>query len=196
MALWQSQMEDHTSDSQIGTDCERQDLSLCVMLSVGVALFSVSTPCSAYSKVFMGDIYRDHVVSCAGIIGIKHRHNVVRDTLVDICFWSGILAGKEVDIGLGIGVITDRAVIDAAHRKRVKYEAKYANIIYGFLPFSFSSFRELEKDAVTLLKRIRRFSETQDIGARAAAHIFNRISFTIAKGVGAQIVSWLSFTLL
>ncbi|GJV02599.1 hypothetical protein Tco_1336168 [Tanacetum coccineum] len=34
---------------------------------------------------------------------IWHRHNAVRDTLVDICFWSGISAGKEVDIGLGGG---------------------------------------------------------------------------------------------
>nr|GEZ96576.1 hypothetical protein [Tanacetum cinerariifolium] len=31
-----------------------------------------------------------HDVSSAGIIGIKHRHNVVRDTLFDICHRSGI----------------------------------------------------------------------------------------------------------
>ncbi|GKC99133.1 hypothetical protein Tco_1169408 [Tanacetum coccineum] len=59
---------------------------------------------NACSRVFAGDIYGDHVVSCAGIIGIKHRHNVVRDTLVDICYRSGISAGKEVDIGLDGGV--------------------------------------------------------------------------------------------
>ncbi|GJZ47727.1 hypothetical protein Tco_0601559, partial [Tanacetum coccineum] len=41
---------------------------------------------------------------------------------------------------------------------------------------------ELEADAVTLLKRIRKFSMTMDIGARVAVHIFNRINFTIAKG--------------
>ncbi|GJY58740.1 40S ribosomal protein S25-2 [Tanacetum coccineum] len=81
-----------------------------------------------------------------------------------------------------------RAVIDAAHRKRVKYEAKCADIGYGFLPFSFFSLGELDKDAVTLLKRIQKFSVTQDIGARAAVHIFNRISFAIAKGVGAQLL--------
>ncbi|GJV04877.1 hypothetical protein Tco_1338446 [Tanacetum coccineum] len=51
----------------------------------------------------VGDIYGDHVVSCAGIIGIKHRHNVVCDTLVDICFRSRVSDGKEVDIGLGGG---------------------------------------------------------------------------------------------
>ncbi|GJV48375.1 hypothetical protein Tco_1438587 [Tanacetum coccineum] len=45
----------------------------------------------------------NHIVSCADIIGIKYRHIVVRDTLVDICFRSGISAVKEVDIGLGRG---------------------------------------------------------------------------------------------
>ncbi|GJU20705.1 hypothetical protein Tco_1154047 [Tanacetum coccineum] len=234
MALWQSQMEDHTSDwlrvvpiSGLGQTMNGKTYRCVLCYRLGVPLFSVSKPCSACSKVFTGDIYGDHAVSCAGIIGIKHRHNVVRDTLVDICFRSGISAGKEVDIGLGGGCdkplrpadmllyswdkgldvcvdltgsspltqtgmvdfVPGRAVIDAAHRKRVKYEAKCANIGYGFLPFSFSSLGELEKDAVTLLKRIRKFSVTQDIGARAAIHIFNRISFAIAKGVGAQLVS-------
>ncbi|GJT56439.1 putative reverse transcriptase domain-containing protein [Tanacetum coccineum] len=89
-----------------------------------------------------------------------------------------------------------RVVFDAAQRKRGKYMTKYADIGYGFLPFSFSSLGELEADAVTLLKRIRKFSIAQDIGARAAIHIFNRISFAIAKGVGAQIVSRLPSNLL
>nr|GEX52964.1 hypothetical protein [Tanacetum cinerariifolium] len=68
---------------------------------IRVSLFSVSKPCPACSKVFARDIYGDHVVSCTGIIGIKHRHNVVPDTLVDICFRSGVSASTEVDIGLG-----------------------------------------------------------------------------------------------
>nr|GEW92298.1 hypothetical protein [Tanacetum cinerariifolium] len=55
------------------------------------------------SKFFAGDTYGDHVVSCADIIGIKHMNNVVRDTLVDICFRSGISAGIEVDVGFGGG---------------------------------------------------------------------------------------------
>ncbi|GKD13691.1 hypothetical protein Tco_1198098, partial [Tanacetum coccineum] len=94
--------------------------------------------------------------------------------------------------------VPGRAVTDAAHRKRGKYMAKCAAIGYGFLPFSFSfsSLGELETDAVTLLKRVRKFSIAQDIGARAAVHIFNRISFSIAKGVGTQIVSRLPSNLL
>ncbi|GJR09693.1 hypothetical protein Tco_0792345 [Tanacetum coccineum] len=54
----------------------------------------------------------------------------------------------------------------------------------------------LHSDAVTLLKRIRNFSVAQDIGVRAAIHIFNRISFAIARGVGTQIVSRLPTSLL
>ncbi|GKC33398.1 hypothetical protein Tco_1040692, partial [Tanacetum coccineum] len=179
--------------SVLGTNYERKTYGVpCYRL--GVPFISISKPCSACSKVFTGDIYGDHVVSCAGIIGIKHRHNAVRDTLVDICFRSGISAGKEVDIGLsgdgdkalrpadmllyswdgGLDVCVDltgsspltrtgmadfapgRALIDVAQRKR-------------------------ETDVVTLLKWIRKFSMAQDIRARVAIHIFNRISFAIAK---------------
>ncbi|GKE74608.1 hypothetical protein Tco_1536649 [Tanacetum coccineum] len=163
MASWQSQREDHTSDwlrvvpiSGLGR-MARLTVLLCVT----------------------GDIYRDHAVSCAGIIGIKHRHNAVRDTLVDICFWSGISAGKEVDIGL-VEVVTKPYVL------RICY------FIYGMERLMW----EFEVDSVTLLKRIRKFFMAQDIGARAAIHIFNRISFAIAKGVGAQIVSRLPSNLL
>ncbi|GKD50526.1 hypothetical protein Tco_1279502, partial [Tanacetum coccineum] len=51
--------------------------------------------------VFVGDIYGDHDVSCVDIIDIEHQHNVVHDNLVNICFPLGVLARKEVDIGLG-----------------------------------------------------------------------------------------------
>nr|GEY65544.1 ABC transporter A family member 9-like [Tanacetum cinerariifolium] len=74
---------------------------LCYRL--GVPLFPVLKSCSACSRVFMVDIYKDHAVSYVGIVGIKYRHNVVRETLVDICFRSGISAGKEVDIRLDGG---------------------------------------------------------------------------------------------
>ncbi|GKA62111.1 putative reverse transcriptase domain-containing protein [Tanacetum coccineum] len=227
MALWKSQMEDHISDwlrvvsiSGLGQTMNGRTYRCVLCYRLGVPLFSVTKPCLACSRVFIGDIYGDHAVSCAGIVGIKHRHNVVRDTFVDICYRSGISSGKEVDIGLSgerdksvrpadvllyswdggrdvcvdltgsspltqtemVDFVPGHAVLVAAQRKRAKYEIKCADIGYGFLPFSFSSFGELEKDAVTLLKRIRKFSVAQDIGARAAIHIFSRICFAIAKG--------------
>ncbi|GKB53586.1 hypothetical protein Tco_0904339 [Tanacetum coccineum] len=151
---------------------------------------------TACSMVFARDIYGDDVVSCAGIIGIKHRHNVMRDTLVDIYFSLGISAGLDVCVDLTrsspltqtemTDFVPGRAVIVAAQCKRVKYMDKCAAIGYGFLSFSFSSLEELEEDAVTLLKRIRKFSMVQDIGALAVVRIFNMISFAIAKGMVAQ----------
>ncbi|GJV06647.1 hypothetical protein Tco_1344303 [Tanacetum coccineum] len=141
---------------------------------------------------------------------------MVRDTLVDICFRSGISAGKEVDIGLdeghdkklrpanmllyswdgGLNVCVD--LTGSSLLTQTGMMSDFApDIGYGFLPFSFSFLGELETDAVTLLKRIRNFSMAQDIRGRAAGHIFNRIGVSIAKGVGAQIVSRLpSNTLL
>ncbi|GKE37762.1 hypothetical protein Tco_1461167 [Tanacetum coccineum] len=140
-----------------------------------VSIFDLGQTINACSRVFTGDIYGDRAVSYAGIIGIKHRHNVMRDTLVDICFWSGISAGKEVNTGLGGGCdkplhpadmllyswdgrldvcmdligssplaqfgmvdfMPGRVVIDATHRKHVKYEAKCADIGFVFSPFHF-----------------------------------------------------------
>ncbi|GKE27985.1 hypothetical protein Tco_1443369 [Tanacetum coccineum] len=77
--------------------------------------------------------------------------------------------------------VLGRMVIDAAQRKRGKYMYKCAAIGYEFLSFSFSSLVELEADAVILLKRIRKFSITQDIGARAAVYILIRLVSLLLK---------------
>ncbi|GJV74634.1 hypothetical protein Tco_1506218 [Tanacetum coccineum] len=45
-----------------------------------------------------------------------------------------------------------------------------------------------ETGRVEMEKRIRKFFMAQDIGARAAVHIFNRISFAIAKGDGVTLL--------
>nr|GEU79890.1 hypothetical protein [Tanacetum cinerariifolium] len=79
-------MEDHTSDWR----------RLVLISGLGQTM-------NACSRVFTGVIYGDDFVSCADIIGIKHQHKVVGDTLVDFWFRSGILASKVVDIELGEG---------------------------------------------------------------------------------------------
>ncbi|GJW73971.1 putative reverse transcriptase domain-containing protein [Tanacetum coccineum] len=66
------------------------------IVSSGLAFDSALNAFNACSRVFMGDIYGDHAMSCAGIVGIKHRHNVVRDTLVDILNDLGFLTGPPL----------------------------------------------------------------------------------------------------
>ncbi|GKC42008.1 hypothetical protein Tco_1059730, partial [Tanacetum coccineum] len=74
------------------------------------------------------------------------------DGELDVCVYlTGSLPLTQTGM---IDFLPRRAVTEATQRKHVKYEAKCAEIIYGFLPFSFSSFGELERDAITLLKRI------------------------------------------
>nr|GEW54961.1 ribonuclease H-like domain-containing protein [Tanacetum cinerariifolium] len=118
MALWKPQIKDHTSD----------------WLRV-VSISGLGQNMNACFRVYARDIYRDHVVLCVGIVGIKHRHNIVRNTLVDICFWSGILTGlSTVTQTLMIDFVSRLAVIEDAQRKRVKYKANCADIGYSFLP--------------------------------------------------------------
>ncbi|GKE35011.1 hypothetical protein Tco_1454333 [Tanacetum coccineum] len=157
--------------------------------------FSLSTRQMALWKSQM----EDHTSDWLRVVPISGRAQLAPGSLRGIFMVTMLIsAGKEVDIGLGsspltqtgiINFVPGHAVIEASQRKRVKYEDKCANIGYGFLPFSISSFGELEKDAVTLLKWIQKFSVTQNIRARTAIHIFSRISFAIARGVEAQIVS-------
>ncbi|GKC21727.1 hypothetical protein Tco_1023877, partial [Tanacetum coccineum] len=97
---------------------------------------------------------------------------------------SRISAGKEVDIRLGEG--RDKPLSPADMSTRGTEGSIYR---LWFSPLLVLFFVELEKDAVTLLKRIRRFSVTQEIVARADVHIFNRIGFAIDRGVRAHIVS-------
>nr|GEU97944.1 hypothetical protein [Tanacetum cinerariifolium] len=135
MALWQSQMEDHTSD---------------------------------WLRV-------------VPIFGLGHTMNAKT--------YRWISTRKKVDIGLGGGRDkplhpADMLLYSWDEGLDVKYEAKCANIGYGFLPFSFFSLGKLEKDAITLLKQVRKFSMTQGIRARFVVHIFNRINFAITKGEG------------
>nr|GEV59189.1 hypothetical protein [Tanacetum cinerariifolium] len=110
MALWKSQREHDTSDwlravpiSRLGQTMNGKTCRCVLCYQLGIPLFSVSKPCSACSRGFAKNIYGDHAVLCAGVIGIKHLYYVLRDTFVDICFRSGISVGKEVDIGLDWG---------------------------------------------------------------------------------------------
>nr|GEY40534.1 hypothetical protein [Tanacetum cinerariifolium] len=93
-------------------------------------------------------------------VGYATLHMDIRlDVCVDLIGTSPLTQTRMVDFVVG------RTVVDAAQRKRVKYEAKYATSGYGILLFSFSSLRELDNDVVALLKRIRKFPMTQNIGS-------------------------------
>ncbi|GJW56725.1 hypothetical protein Tco_0103456 [Tanacetum coccineum] len=84
--------EEHTSE-----------LASCGFRSSGWTKPKKRSRAPACSKGLYGDCLGYRCFSCAGVYCYQARHYSVRDTLVDICFRSGISAGKEVDIGLGGG---------------------------------------------------------------------------------------------
>ncbi|GJV62328.1 RNA-directed DNA polymerase, eukaryota, reverse transcriptase zinc-binding domain protein [Tanacetum coccineum] len=129
-----------------------------------------------------------------GIVGIKHHHNVVRDTLVDICYRSRISAGKEVDIGLDGGCDkplrpTDMLLYwwDGGLDVCVDLTGSSPLTQTGMTDFmpgrAVIDAAHRKRDTVTLLKRTRKFSMAQDIETRVVVHKFNMISFAITKGV-------------
>ncbi|GJV65072.1 reverse transcriptase domain-containing protein [Tanacetum coccineum] len=172
MALWKSQMKDI---SLTGMEGGSRSLA-CSRVFMVIFWRTMRCVCwiSSGKEVNIGlGGERDKSLRPADVL--LYSWDVGRDVCVDLTGSSPLTQTGMVDF------VPGRAVTEAAQRKRVKYEAKCADIGYGFLPFSFSSFGELKKDAVTLLKRIQKFSMAQDIGARAPVYIFNRISFSITK---------------
>lgn len=45
-------------------------------------------------------MFGDHALHCAIDVGLKFRHDLVRDTSADACFRAGVPARKEVALGL------------------------------------------------------------------------------------------------
>jgi hypothetical protein len=69
---------------------------LCYRLTV--PMFSEGSICPS-CNVHRMDIWGDHAVHCSSEVGVKFRHNLVRDILVDICSKVGIMVRKEAPMG-------------------------------------------------------------------------------------------------
>ncbi|KAL6546855.1 hypothetical protein OROMI_022576 [Orobanche minor] len=83
VALGKSQQGAHSYDwlrvapiSGLGQTMNGRTYRCVLGYRLGVALFVVSRPCSTCSRIFDEDLFGDHVVSCAGMMGIKYRHNL------------------------------------------------------------------------------------------------------------------------
>ncbi|PWA43485.1 hypothetical protein CTI12_AA535150 [Artemisia annua] len=66
--------------------------ALCYRLTV--PMFSEGSICPS-CNVHRMDIWGDHAVHCSSDVGVKFRHNLVHDILVDICSKVGIMVRKE-----------------------------------------------------------------------------------------------------
>ncbi|PWA82796.1 hypothetical protein CTI12_AA092060 [Artemisia annua] len=62
-------------------------------------LFQPPPPPISYSPPRELSQRGDHAVHCSSEVGVKFRHNLVRDILVDICSKVGIMVRKEAPMG-------------------------------------------------------------------------------------------------
>ncbi|GJV80472.1 hypothetical protein Tco_1516342 [Tanacetum coccineum] len=69
---------------------------LCYRLTI--PMFCEGSLCPSYN-VHRMDQWGDHAVHCSSEVGVKFRHDLVRDILVDICSKVGIMVHKEAPMG-------------------------------------------------------------------------------------------------
>ncbi|GJS91249.1 hypothetical protein Tco_0773885 [Tanacetum coccineum] len=63
-------------------------------IMLAVPMFSEGSLCLSCNLHQM-EQWGDHVVHCSSEVGVKFRHNLVRDILVEICSKVGIMGCKE-----------------------------------------------------------------------------------------------------
>ncbi|PWA97973.1 hypothetical protein CTI12_AA024310 [Artemisia annua] len=69
-----------------------------LVAKLAIPMFSEGSLCPS-CNVHSMDQWRDHTVHCSSEVGVKFRHNLVRDILVDICSKVGIMVHKEASTG-------------------------------------------------------------------------------------------------
>ncbi|XP_026424363.1 uncharacterized protein LOC113320690 [Papaver somniferum] len=64
---------------------------------LGIPLFEPDSLCPFCKREM--DVFGDHAVHCTNEIGLKFLHDLVRDTIADMCYRAGVPARKKVDLG-------------------------------------------------------------------------------------------------
>ena len=92
--------------------------------------------------------------------------------------------------------VPGRAVDSAVERKHKKYATKCADHGHVFRAFAMSVFGEFSAEALDILKRVVRFTKGTTHCNKNALYLYSRISFSLQKGVGGQLVARLPTSFL
>lgn len=102
--LWQSNSLKHAQDYLLAVPISGLNQTLsprqfrCILsYRLGIPLFAEGSRCTSCNREM--DIYGDHALHCASEVGLKFRHDLVRDVFVDICFRAEVSARKEASLG-------------------------------------------------------------------------------------------------
>jgi hypothetical protein len=99
------------------------------------------------------------------------------------------LTGLSPPVELEVGDFTvGRTTLKVASSKMVKYEKACSDNQHVFIPFVVNTFGFLAPESVDLLKRVQRVMHSNVVSPRFMNVVFQRLDFTIQKGLAAQIV--------
>ncbi|XP_026414566.1 uncharacterized protein LOC113310188 [Papaver somniferum] len=106
--LWQCNQMKHAQDYLLAIPISGLNQTLgprkfrsVLCYRLGIPIFAEESRCTSCKREM--DIYGDHALHCASEVGIKFRHNLVRDVFVDICFRVGVVDRKEASLGFTFG---------------------------------------------------------------------------------------------
>lgn len=103
--IWQCNRREHAMDflkavpiSGLNQTVGPRQFRSILMYRLAIPFFEADSSCSVCGKPM--DIYADHAVHCASEVGLKFRHDMARDGIIDIFHKAGMPSRKEVSLGL------------------------------------------------------------------------------------------------
>lgn len=102
--LWQSNQMAHALDflkaipiAGLNQNLVPRKFRAILQYCLGIPLFPKDSVCPCCSCIM--DIFGDHAMHCANQVGVKFRHDLVCDVVIDICYKAVVVDRKEVSLG-------------------------------------------------------------------------------------------------
>ncbi|XP_026391994.1 uncharacterized protein LOC113287446 [Papaver somniferum] len=138
--LWKSNRLDHAQDylkaipiCGLNQTLGPRQFRAVVSYRLGVHIFNTIDGCACCKRKM--DVYGDHALHCASEVGIKFRHDFVRDVISDIFYKAGVAARKEVNLGLSSDDGKDLKPVDILVYNWVNGQDFYFDVT-GVSPFA------------------------------------------------------------
>ncbi|XP_026416285.1 uncharacterized protein LOC113311695 [Papaver somniferum] len=103
--LWQCNKKPHAQDYLKAIPIQGLNQSIgprqfrsVLQYRLGIPIFEENSTCSCCKREM--DRFGDHTIHCASEVGLKYRHDMVRDLFVELCYKAGVAARKEASLGL------------------------------------------------------------------------------------------------
>lgn len=103
--LWQCNRKDHAQDylkvvpiQGLNQTAGPHQFRSVLQYRLGIPLFDDDSLYSCCKRIM--DRFGDHAIHCVSEVGLKYRHDMVRDLFFELCYKAGVAARKEASIGL------------------------------------------------------------------------------------------------